>query len=346
MEELSEASWNKEWYKYTPIHKLLPHSASWPHNSTNESSYTRTDSILEPFVKHKDLFADPFLDFTISSLSIHKPIEILKNEKIQDNPVKLNTLSTEDIAHFILKPRASDSFFHISQEFIHAWPTITNLYLKTDPIQKAEICLDIDSLEEVVGTLNFLVLQSEKSQVKVNILMRGKGLVRCSLYSVLNGVEAKLDVRTLILSSGKSHQDFHSVILHEKPSAISREIVRILGFDKSVSAFGGKIFVAPHAQKTDAYQSSKSTLYSEEARVYARPFLEIYADDVRCSHGCTSGVLDQLNHFYLRSRGIPDKTARKLLAMAFARSCFEHPEETFLNHPFYKIIDKKLEKCI
>ena len=99
----------------------------------------------------------------------------------------------------------------------------------------------------------------------------------------------------------------------------SNELFKGIVTDSATGVFNGKVLVRQDAQKTNAYQSSKSIVLDRSAQIYAKPELEIYADDVKCSHGATTGELDEEALFYLRSRGIPEKAARLMLLEAFAR---------------------------
>lgn len=123
---------------------------------------------------------------------------------------------------------------------------------------------------------------------------------------------------------GKSHLDSHVAVNHIHSGASSRQKFRGTVHDRSRVAFNGRIYIAPNAQQTDAQLSNKNILGSPEAEVYTKPELEIYANDVVCSHGATTGQLDEEQLFYLRSRGIPDDFAKRLLIKGFLQEIVEH----------------------
>ena len=123
---------------------------------------------------------------------------------------------------------------------------------------------------------------------------------------------------------GKQLADNHTFMDHAKPHCYSNEFYRGVMGDKSTGVFNGRIFVRKHAQKTDAYQNSANVLLSDNATIHAKPQLEIYADDVTCSHGATSGNLDDSSLFYMQARGIPREQARRMLTYAFAAEVLEH----------------------
>ena len=124
---------------------------------------------------------------------------------------------------------------------------------------------------------------------------------------------------------------------------MSNELYKGIIDGEATAVFNGKIFVQQDAQKTNAYQSNKNILLSEGASVNTKPQLEIFADDVKCSHGCTVGRLDEEGLFYLRSRGISESTARSLLVHAFAIDILEHIKPAVLRNYVDKLIFERLE---
>lgn len=137
----------------------------------------------------------------------------------------------------------------------------------------------------------------------------------------------------LYLLNGKTHVDNHTNVDHTMPHAESNELYKGVLADQSRGVFNGKIFVRQDAQKTNAFQQNNNILLSEEAIVNTKPQLEIWADDVKCSHGCTTGQLDEEALFYLQARGIDKTQAKGLLLYAFAGEVLEHiADESFKNY--------------
>jgi Fe-S cluster assembly protein SufD len=128
----------------------------------------------------------------------------------------------------------------------------------------------------------------------------------------------------LFLGRGQMHVDNHTLVDHAKPNCNSNELYKGILNDDSTGVFNGKVFVRPDAQKTNAYQSNKSIVLTDRAKMYSKPELEIYADDVKCSHGATTGQLDREALFYLRSRGITMEQARAMMLLAFARDVLDN----------------------
>ena len=146
----------------------------------------------------------------------------------------------------------------------------------------------------------------------------GGGLVRNDIVATLNGEGADATLNGLYLTGGRQHVDNHLRVRHAAPHCTSHQLYKGVLDDRSRAVFNGRIIVDPGAQKTDAKQSNRNLLLSETALVHSNPQLEIFADDVRCTHGSTIGRLDEDAIFYLRSRGIDRMTAESLLTFAFA----------------------------
>jgi Fe-S cluster assembly protein SufD len=148
-------------------------------------------------------------------------------------------------------------------------------------------------------------------------LLLDGGLTRNEITVALQGPMAQTSLQGAMLLRGAAHADTTTRIIHEQPHGTSRQIYKSVLADKAHGVFQGKVIVKPQAQKTDGYQLSRALLLSDQAEMDAKPELEIYADDVKCSHGSTVGDLDAEALFYLRARGIDTHTARALLVAAF-----------------------------
>ena len=162
------------------------------------------------------------------------------------------------------------------------------------------------------------VQQSRSSSFSTHSIALGGALVRNDVNTVLNGEGAEATLDGLYVVSGQQHVDNHTRIEHAKPHCSSRELYKGILDQKARAVFNGRIIVRPDAQKTDSKQTNKNLLLSEEALANTNPQLEIYADDVKCTHGATIGQLSADALFYMRARGIGLDTARNLLTYAFA----------------------------
>jgi Fe-S cluster assembly protein SufD len=160
-------------------------------------------------------------------------------------------------------------------------------------------------------------LQGRDSLVRFHPIVFGAALARHDIVSVLDGPGAELVVNGLYLLSGARHADHHTVIDHAQPDCHSHEYFNGVLGDAGRGVFNGRIVVRPGAQRTDSKQTNHNLVLSEQARADSQPQLEIYADDVKCTHGATLGPLDVKELFYLRSRGLDPEQARALLTYGF-----------------------------
>ncbi|WP_103327964.1 Fe-S cluster assembly protein SufD [Bacteroidetes bacterium endosymbiont of Geopemphigus sp.] len=186
------------------------------------------------------------------------------------------------------------------------------------------------------------VSQDHGSQCSIGTFSFGGELVRNNLHVYQRDQEVHSHLNGLSILQGESLVDHHTLMEHAHPNGQSHEIYKGIFDDKSIGVFNGKITVRKQAQKTNAFQQSNNVLLSHEATINTKPQLEIFADDVRCSHGCTVGQLNQQALFYLRSRGIPEKQARAQLLFAFSREVLEHIPIPQLKNHIHELIGKKL----
>jgi Fe-S cluster assembly protein SufD len=197
------------------------------------------------------------------------------------------------------------------------------------------------SRASLVSTTHFR--QTGKSYLHTVTISLNGGIVRNNLNVVLEAERCEAHLYGLYFQEGKAHIDNHTVVDNVKPNCFSNEFYKGIMNDEATGVFNGKIFVRRDAQKTNAYQSNKNILLSNNASVNSKPQLEIFADDVKCSHGCTVGQLDQEALFYLQSRGISENTARSLLVRAFADDILEHIKPEPIRKYVEKLISKRLE---
>jgi Fe-S cluster assembly protein SufD len=172
-----------------------------------------------------------------------------------------------------------------------------------------------------VGTIQ--ARQPQGSYYESFSFATGAELSRTNVYTVLEGDAAECVLNGLYLADGTQHMDHQTYVEHIAPNCPSHELYKGILDGRSHGVFNGKVYVHPEAQKTDGKQSNNNLLLSDHARVDTKPQLEIFADDVKCTHGATVGRLDETALFYLRSRGLSYTVARKLLTYAFAADVLE-----------------------
>jgi len=215
-------------------------------------------------------------------------------------------------------------------------------------IVKENASLDYIKIQNDEGKLhqvaNTMIHQSNKSKLNTFTLTLSGALIRNNFNIAIDGENCESHFYGLYLLNGSTLVDNHTVVDHIKPNSFSNELYKGVMDGNSKGVFNGKIFVRPHAQKTNAFQSNRNILLTDTATVNTKPQLEIWADDVKCSHGCTSGQLDDEAVFYLRSRGISLDEAKAMLLYAFAIETLEPIKNPVLKSYLDSLISKRLNK--
>ena len=184
--------------------------------------------------------------------------------------------------------------------------------------------------------------QERDSNVTANTISLHGGLIRNNISVLLNGEGCENNTYGLYLTDKGQHIDNYVFIDHAKPNCISNQLFKGVLDDFATGAFSGKILVRKDAQKTQAFQANKNILLTDDADIKTRPQLEIYADDVKCSHGATVGQLDENALFYMRARGINKKEAKLLLMYAFAHEVIQKIRVPALKDRINDLVEKRL----
>ena len=161
------------------------------------------------------------------------------------------------------------------------------------------------------------VKQEKDATFTINTITLDGGLVRNNLSIAVDGQNSETNLSGAYILRGKQHVDNHTIVDHKVAHCLSNELYKGVMDEQSTAVFNGKVFVRKDAQKINAFQSNGNVLLSNDATINSKPELEIYADDVKCSHGSTTGQLDEEAVFYLRARGLSEKSARALMVSAF-----------------------------
>ena len=212
---------------------------------------------------------------------------------------------------------------------------------------------DYYDLEESSDTTtrfsSLFVKQEAESNVVINGITLTNGLTRNDYQVELLGERAEMTLCGMSILDKEQHVDTYTHITHAVPRCKSNELFKNVLNDQAVGAFSGRILVKEGADKTEAYQSNRNLCATREARMYSKPQLEIYADDVKCSHGMTTGQLDEEAIFYMRSRGISLDEARMLLSVAFTSDVIDHVRVEALRDRLHRLVEKRfrgeLAKC-
>jgi Fe-S cluster assembly protein SufD len=276
----------------------------------------------------------------------------VKKGKTAGHPVYIYNITDARNVNILSQPR---SLFHIAEnsevQIVETYATIGLCESFTNQVMEAvverdarveyyKIQNDAAHTHQVSSTL---FRQVSKSFVHAVTLTLNGGIVRNNLSFGMAADNSESHMYGLYFLKGKTHADNHTVVDNIQPNCLSNELYKGIIDDQATAVFNGKIFVQPLAQKTNAFQSNKNILLSDTATVNTKPQLEIFADDVKCSHGCTVGRLDEEGMFYLRSRGISEQIARALLVHAFAVDILEHIKPEPIRAYVDQLIEERLQ---
>lgn len=189
---------------------------------------------------------------------------------------------------------------------------------------------------------NIYVHQERNSRINTNTITLHGGIVRNNIHVLMNGEGCESNITGLYLVDKGQHVDNYIYVDHAKPNCTSNQLYKGVLDDFATGAFNGRILVRRDAQKTKAFQANNNILLTDDAKMNTKPQLEIYADDVKCSHGATVGQLDENAMFYLRARGIEEREARLMLMYAFAHEIIAGIEVEPLRERINDLVDKRL----
>jgi len=278
------------------------------------------------YAQYADVNVDPFIALNTAMTKDGVFIHIAKNAIIE-KPIHIIHIATA-FENTIIHPRNLIVIDENAQvKIIESYQTVDSK-AKTFSNALTEIVVDKHAIvdhykiqdENDFGYLmnTTQVIQKKQSVFSTHTFTLSGALVRNNLTIVLDDEHIESHLNGLYLTAGNQVVDNHTVVDHRKPNCNSNELYKGIIDGKSTATFNGKIFVRKDAQKTNAFQSNKNILLSEDGTINTKPQLEIYADDVKCSHGTSTGKLDQEKIFYLQARGIGIINAKKLLMHAFA----------------------------
>lgn len=236
-------------------------------------------------------------------------IHIADDESALSNPRNLIVMEEGSQAKVVLKTISSQTGSSLTNMLTEVFVD-RNAHLEIDKIQEESAKSYQIACEQVE--------QKKDSYFKINTFTLDGALVRNNLNIDLLGEHTETWLNGLYLLKSKQHVDNHTHVFHREPNCESHELYKGIMDDQSTGVFNGKVLVHREAQKTNAYQSNANMVLTDDATINSKPELEIYADDVQCSHGSTTGQMDEEALFYLRSRGMSEKSARAVMLNAFA----------------------------
>lgn len=229
--------------------------------------------------------------------------------------------------------------------------TVTEIFIEENAVFD---CYNIQNQHNTSAQISSIYIkQMKNSNSLINTLTLHGGFIRNNVNIQLNEEFCEANIYGLSIADGQQHVDNYTFIDHSVPNCNSIELYKNIIDDNATGVFSGKILVRPDAQKTLAFQSNKNICLTDTARFYTKPQLEIYADDVKCSHGATVGQIDEDALFYLKSRGIGDKEARMMLMFAFVHEVIKNIRVPILADSYGEMVEKRLrgettrcDKCV
>ncbi|AWH84383.1 Fe-S cluster assembly protein SufD [Flavobacterium album] len=277
-------------------------------------------------------------------------INIPKN-KVADKPIEIMYLSTGNEAALMVQPRnliivGKNSQVQIIErhQSLNSNPVLTNSV--TEIFVQERAIADYYKIQNDVQSANLIdntyIAQKGQSNASVHTFSFGGNITRNNLNFYHQGERIESTLKGITIIGDKQLVDHYTLVRHATPNCESHQNYKGIFDGNSTGVFNGKIYVEKEAQKTDAFQQNNNILLNEKASINAKPQLEIFADDVKCSHGCTIGQLDEKAMFYMQSRGIPKKEAKALLMYAFSNEVIESIRIPELKSRITKLIASKL----
>ncbi|WP_299047739.1 Fe-S cluster assembly protein SufD [uncultured Polaribacter sp.] len=284
--------------------------------------------------------------FAVEGAYIHIP----KNTEVK-KPIQIINFTTGSEAATMVQPRnlvVVGENAHV--QIIERHQSLTSNAVLTNVVTEifADKAANIDYYkiqdDEITASLvdNSYIEQQSNSVVSVHTFSFGGNITRNNLNFYQKGEHIDSILKGITIIEGKQHVDHHTLVHHIEPNCESHQDYKGIYDERSTGVFNGKVIVEKEAQKTNAYQQNNNVLVSDKATINAKPQLEIFADDVKCSHGCTIGQLDEDALFYMQQRGIPQKEGRALLMFAFANTVLESVRIPEVKQRITKLIANKL----
>ncbi|WP_242131200.1 Fe-S cluster assembly protein SufD [Aestuariivivens marinum] len=277
-------------------------------------------------------------------------IYIPKN-KLVEKPIQIIHFSTGNESALMLQPRnlvvvGENSHVQIIErhQSLTSNPVLTNSLTEIFASKRAIVDYYKIQNDNLKASLidNTYIKQKQESIVSIHTFSFGGNLTRNNLNFYQEGERIDSTLKGVTIIGDKQHVDHNTLVHHIEPNCESHQDYKGIFADNSTGVFNGKVIVEKEAQKTNAFQANNNILVNDKATINTKPQLEIFADDVKCSHGCTIGQLDESALFYLRSRGIPEKEAKALLMFAFSNNVLSSVKIPELKQRITKIIANKL----
>jgi len=334
-------------YKKSPITKL-PNGTIIGSLSHALSEFP--DIVKKHFSKYADIEKNAFdalnTAFALDGIFIYVPDNVILDKPIQIINIlnKQENILAQPMNLVIVVKNSKLKLVHCDDIFSHQ-NTFTNTLTEVFIDENATI----DHYKMQNNTNNSAMIattyfhQENNSTITTNTITLNGGLIRNNLYVAINGEGCESNLYGIYLADKNQLVDNHTFVDHIKPNSTSNELFKGVVDEKAKAVFNGRILVRKNAQKTVAFQTNKNILLTDEATINTKPNLEIYADDVKCSHGATVGQLDPDALFYMRARGISEDSAKMLLMYAFADEVVTKISIDALREKICQLVNKRLK---
>lgn len=292
----------------------------------------------DPVVAFNSMFAqDGFFLYVPKNVIIERPIQLI-------NVMHANTPLMANSRNLIILEEGAHAKVLVCAHALNPVQFLCNRVTEVFAGKNASYeHYKLESTHEQMTNIGSLFIEQEtSSSILANEITLLNGFTRNNIQVNLNGEHCETLLCGMAVGDKNEHIDNQTLINHLSPKCKSTELYKYILDDHATGCFSGKILVAKDAQKTSAFQNNKNICLSPDAKMYSKPQLEIYADDVKCSHGATTGQMDENALFYLRSRGIPEKEARMLLMLAFTNDVIENIRVDALKHRIRTLTENRL----
>ncbi len=371
-ESLGLPNFKTELWKNTPLPRNIYDYSIASHNSDRNLPLSISDVFVEPNAEYykfengycqqlkNQQFENQQIENKTDECFFAKDIFYLLNKSIGNiaNQFVFNHKNENQIVRFdYISDTANLELINLQNIFV------------LEESANAEIFLNFIGNDNTIQNNIFTIIQSPNSHLKINILSNNKDsqiinnfriiinnnadltinnvsmkgtFIRNNIQVDINGSNAEVIANCFYFVNEMNVADNHILMNHNAPNSYSNQFYKGIIGEEGRGIFDGKIYVKKDAQKTDAYQTNRNILTSDDARIFTKPALEIYADDVKCSHGATSGFLQEEEIFYLMSRGIDKENSQKLLLKAFANDVIEK----ISNENYREWLGNQIEKIL
>ena len=319
--------------------------------SLRERIESHPEEVAAHLGRYADTQRDPFCALNTAFIGDGAYVNVARGVVV-DAPIYLLYLSTKEDAPTMTHPRnlivaedqsqvaVIEDYASVGGESVVFSNAVTELIAGESTVAQHYL-IEREHLKAFnVQTLR--IEQGRSANVASHSVLLGGGLVRNNVHPVLAGEGGECLINGLFMGTGRQHLDNYMHVEHAAPHCGSRQFYNGILDGQAHGVFHGRIVVHKVAQKTDAKQTNRNLLLSDDAQIDTKPQLEIYADDVKCTHGATIGQIEENALFYLQSRGISELEARKLLLMAFAEECVDRMHSTVAREHIARLVGQHL----